>query len=602
MTSTNTRIAQTSELTAGRTLERALHISPAFTRGIWITLALAVLGSVGKIVVPMAIQRTLDEAILVDDGPIISTAVRWAVTALVILIAASASQTFANFRLVRQAEAGLRELREAAFAHIHRLSILTQGSERRGSLVSRVTSDVDTISFFVQWGGLMLLVSMLQLGAATILMAIYSWQLTLLVWACFIPLMVFLPKAQRRVSKAFGLVRTNVGTMLGAMSEAIVGAETVRVFGIQNRTRAKLAVTIEKTRSSTVRALIRVGLVFATGVTASNLVLAVVVVAGALLGLGGSITAGQLVAFLFLVSLFTGPLQMATEILNELQNAIAGWRRVIGIIDTPVDVDDPAEPAPAPARGTGELTIANLRYAYPGGKDVLHDVTFDIGQGSRVALVGETGSGKTTLAKLMARIIDPTAGSIRLGDTELRDMTLAELRNRIQLVPQEGFLFDDSILVNIAYGSPYHEVDESTQHEVVTEALRTLGLTPWLDTLPQGLHTPTGQRGEWLSAGERQLVAVTRAYLADADVLILDEATSAVDPATEVALARALDQLMATRTTITIAHRLSTAQASDVVIVMDEGNLAQYGHHDELADTPGPYRDMFQAWLTQSRT
>jgi putative ABC transport system ATP-binding protein len=269
-------------------------------------------------------------------------------------------------------------------------------------------------------------------------------------------------------------------------------------------------------------------------------------------------------------------------------------RRVLGILDTPTDVADPSPGRDLPA-GPLAVRFEHVRYAYPGGPDVLHDVDLEIAPQTRVAVVGETGSGKTTFAKLLTRLMDPTEGRVLLSGVPLDEVRFASLRRRVVMVPQDGFLFDASVAENVRYGRP--EADDAELQLAFTE----LGLVDWLDTLPDGLHTQVGERGESLSVGERQLVAIARAYLADPDLLVLDEATSAVDPATEVRLSRALDSLTRGRTTLTIAHRLSTAEAADEVLVVDKGRVVQRGPHRELVAVPGVYADLHASWVRQSR-
>ncbi len=323
------------------TLRRGVEVSPQLVQGIGLTFLLATLAAAGKVVVPVAVQQVMDTGILADGGPDVRRVVTLVVAAALALAAGGLCSALVNVRLFRASEAGLAQLRVRAFRHVHDLSVLTQNTERRGSLVSRVTSDVDTISMFVQWGGIMLLVSTLQVLVATVLMSVYSWQLTLLVWLCFGPLVLALRPLQRRVNVAYTTVRERVGAMLGAVSEAVVGAETIRAYGVQRRVQRNVDERIGATRDAMVRAQNTVSLVFSSGVLVANLVLAVVVVAGTALGVAGDLSVGKLLAFLFLVQLFTGPVQQATEVLNELQNAVAGWRRVLGIIDTPVQVADP---------------------------------------------------------------------------------------------------------------------------------------------------------------------------------------------------------------------------------------------------------------------
>jgi ABC-type multidrug transport system fused ATPase/permease subunit len=594
----------TEQLGVLGTLRRGVQVSPQLVQGLWVTFLLAVLAAAGKVVVPVAVQQVMDTGVLAEGGPDIRRVVTLVCAAALALVAGGVCSALVNVRLFRASEAGLAELRVRAFRHVHDLSVLTQNTERRGSLVSRVTSDVDTISLFVQWGGIMLLVSTLQVAVATALMAAYSWQLTILVWLCFGPLVIGLRPLQRRVNVAYTRVRERVGAMLGAVSEAVVGAETIRAYGVQRRVQRNVDARIGATRDAMVRAQNTVAVVFSSGVLVANLVLAVVVVAGTALGVAGDLSVGRLLAFLFLVQLFTGPVQQATEVLNELQNAVAGWRRVLGIIDTPVQVADPGPRGVPSPRGPAAVELRGVGFAYPDGPPVLHGVDLRLPAGRSTAVVGATGSGKTTIAKLVTRLMDPTQGEVLLDGTDLRTVRAADLRRRVVMVPQEGFLFDATLAENLVYGlrtpdgrTPTPEAAEPQLRAAVAE----LGLSDWVAELPSGLHTPVGQRGEALSAGERQLVALTRAYLADADLLVLDEATSAVDPATEVRIARALDSLTTGRSTVTIAHRLSTAEAADLVVVVDAGRVVEHGPHDRLVAQDGVYAAMHRAWVSQTR-
>ena len=587
------------------TLRRGIEVSPQLVQGIGVTFVLATLAAAGKVVVPIAVQQVMDTGILAEGGPDVRRVVTLVLAATVALVAGGLCSALVNVRLFRASEAGLAQLRVRAFRHVHDLSVLTQNTERRGSLVSRVTSDVDTISMFVQWGGIMLLVSTLQVLVATVLMAVYSWQLTILVWLCFGPLVLALRPLQRRVNVAYTTVRERVGAMLGAVSEAVVGAETIRAYGVQRRVQKNVDERIGATRNAMVRAQNTVSLVFSSGVLVANLVLAVVVVAGTALGVAGDLSVGRLLAFLFLVQLFTGPVQQATEVLNELQNAVAGWRRVLGIIDTPVQVADPGPRGVPSPRGPAAVELRGVGFAYPDGPPVLHEVDLHLPAGRSVAVVGATGSGKTTIAKLVTRLMDPTRGAVLLDGTDLRTVRTEDLRRRVVMVPQEGFLFDATLAENLVYGlrdGDDHAAPTPAEAEPrLRAALAELGLTDWVAELPAGLDTPVGQRGEALSAGERQLVALTRAYLADADLLVLDEATSAVDPATEVRIARALDSLTTGRSTVTIAHRLSTAEAADLVVVVDAGHVVELGPHEDLVADDGVYAAMHRAWVAQTR-
>lgn len=596
MSGPGTRLAVTSELGVRQTLRRGAQVSPELLSGAGLSMALAVFSAMSRVLVPIAVQQAIDGGILARGGPNGARVAVMCLVALGGLLAGTWAQAYANARLFRSSESGLLTLRRRAFRHVHDLSVLTQGTERRGALVSRVTSDVDTISFFVQWGGVLLLVSALQLTVATVVMAVYSWQLTLLTWACFVPLLLAVPPMQREVSRRYAAVRHRIGLLLGALSESVVGAETVRAYGIQARTRRRVEAAIGATRDAAVRAQTMVATAFSAGVLVANGVLAAVVVVGALLGVGGHISIGRLLAFLFLVQLFTQPVQQATEVLNELQNAVAGWRRVLGVLETPIDVPAPADGVRS-GRGPARLELRGVSFGYPDGPTVLHGIDLEVAAGSQVAVVGATGSGKTTMARLAARFVDPSAGRVLLDGLDLRTLDADDLRRRVVYVPQEGFLFDGSIAENLAYGLRGGGPDDPRIRATVDE----LGLGGWVDELPEGLDSPVGQRGERLSAGERQLVALVRARLADGDLLLLDEATSAVDPATEVRIARALTSLTGGRTTVTIAHRLSTAEAADLVVVLEAGRIVELGHHRDLVGRDGVYGRLHAAWVAQTR-
>ncbi len=588
-------VATGRELSTGDTLRRGLELSPELRRGIGVTMALAVLSTAGRVLVPFVVQRITDNGILAAGGPDIAVVAFWIGVALVGVLVTAFSAYFVNVRLFRASEGGLATLRLKAFRHIHDLAMLTQNTERRGSLVSRVTSDVDTISMFVQFGGLMLIVNVAQITLATVLMVFYSPILAAVVWLCFVPLFVIIRTFQGVVGRAYTTVRERVGDMLGAVSEAVVGAQAIRAYGVEARTATRIDAAIEGHRKAAIGAQARSVVAFTSGQLVSGLTTAVVLVVGTVLAVDGRLTLGELLAFLFLVNLFTMPVQQATEILNEMQNAVAGWRRVIGIIDTPADVSDPAEEGVELPRGPITVQFSGVGFAYPGGEPVLHDIDLTIAPRSRVAIVGETGSGKSTLAKLLTRLMDPTSGRVLLDGTELRRIRFSSLRSRVVLVPQEGFLFDGTLLDNVRFGRP-----DATGEQVRT-TLSDLGLDGWVATLPLGLATDVGQRGESLSAGERQLVALARAYLADPDLLVLDEATSAVDPHTEVRLQRALDSLTRGRTSIAIAHRLSTAENADEVVVVDAGRIVERGHHSELVALGGVYTRLHASWVAQQQ-
>ncbi len=581
-------------IAAMRTIRRGVHFSPELTDGIGITLALAVIASLGQVIVPVAVQQTLDRGINGPGGPDVSFVVWMGVVAALAVVLTSTASYAMTSRLFTTSERGLATLRVKAFRHVHDLPLLTQNTERRGALVSRVTSDVDQVSQFLVFGGLIFVVSIGQLLVATVVMVIYSWQLALVVWLCFAPLFVSLRYFQRKLSEAYGVVRRQVGLLLSAISEPVVGAAVVRSYAVEDRTQARIDGAIDAHKAASTRAQKFTVVSFSLGGLSAGLANAGVLVIGVLLGFGGDLTAGTVLAFAFLVTLFVGPVQMGTQILTDAQNAIAGWRRVIGILETPADLEDPGEAGVTLPPGPIDVRFEHVTFAYPSGPPVLRDISLAIAAGTRVAVVGETGSGKSTVAKLLTRLMDPGEGRVLLDEVDVREIRQDSLRRSVVLVPQEGFLFDDTITANVRYGRL-----DAGEADILASA-DELGLGDWIAGLPRGLATKVGQRGESLSAGERQLVALLRAHLADPDLLVLDEATSAVDPALEMRIGRALTRLMSGRTSVTIAHRLSTAENADEVVVVDRGRIVQRGPHAELLTDPdGVYAGLHRSWVAQ---
>jgi putative ABC transport system ATP-binding protein len=583
-----------SRLTGMTIIRRGLSLSPAIKDGIWLTLLLAALSTIGGSVVPIVIKETIDSGLGDAGDTQLSDVSGYLLAAAGIIVISAGLAYWMRVRLFVASERGLAQLRIDAFRHVHDLSMLTQNAERRGVLVSRVTSDIDQVSQFLQFTGIMIVVSLGQIVVATIIMAWYSWQLTLVVWVCFLPLGISLKFFAERLSRAYDTVRRTVGEMLGVIAEPVVGASVVRAYAIERRTQRRIDEGIERNLHANTRAQRLVAVTFASAGVAGGLANAAVIAFGVAIGLSGQLSMGTVIAFAFLVGLFVGPVQMATQVLTDAQNAIASWRRVIELLDTPADVVDPGARGATLPGGTLGARFESVTFAYPDGPDVLKDIDVEITPRQRVAVVGETGSGKTTFAKLLTRLMDPTAGVVRLGQTDISTVSFEDLRRHIVMVPQEGFLFDASLRANLLYGKL-----DATDRELV-EVFDRLGLDDWYTTLPRGLDSQVGQRGESLSAGERQLVALVRSALADPEFIVLDEATSAVDPQTELRATRALDRLLDGRTSVTIAHRLSTAENADRVLVFDAGRLVEDGTHAELVDAGGVYARLHASWVAQA--
>ncbi len=574
-------------------LLRGMRRNPEITEGLRLTLLLALISTAGGSVIPIVVRGALDDGF--SEGGVDTAAVaRYVVIAALLMIAIAVTGYWSKVRIFTASERGLANLRVAAFRHVHDLSMLTQNTQRRGSLVSRVTSDVDQISQFLQFTGIMMIISVGQMLVATVVMAFLSWQLTLVVLISFVPLALSLRWLAGAMSRAYDRVRASVGEMLAVIAEPVVGASVVRSYGIEERTQDRVDVAVRANYRNNIRAQTITAGAFSAAIMVGGIANAAVLGIGVLLGVVGELTIGTVVAFVFLVGLFTGPAQMATQVISEAQNAIASWRRVLDLLDTPADVVDPGTDAVPLPEGELDARFDHVSFAYPDGPTVLADVDVTIEARQRVAVVGETGSGKTTFAKLLTRLMDPVDGRVLLGGVDISHVGFDDLRQHVLMVPQEGFLFDATLAENLRYGS------RTATDEELVEAIRGLGLADWYAALPRGLQTSVGQRGESLSAGERQLVALVRSALADPNLLVLDEATSAVDPQTELRATRALDRLLEGRTSVTIAHRLSTAENADRVLVFDQGRLVEDGHHRDLVKADGAYARLHASWVAQA--
>ena len=578
------------QIPALRLLRRGLAASPELRKGAALTLALALVAGGGRVITPVLVQQTIDRHVTVPGARLSGMLVLAGTGVALILVAAWAART-TNQRLATASERALCGLRVRAFNHIHALSMAHHTEEQRGALVSRVTSDVETLGQFFRWGGLAWIINSALMLAALVAMVVYDWRLALVAVATVLPLAAVLRVMQRRVVVAWDVVRTRVGESLAAISESIQGAAVIRAYGVQAQAQRRVMRSVEGRRRAEVRAGTIGAFFFPSGELFGVLTTAAVLLVGMAIGPEGGLTIGTLVAFVFLVTIFLEPVAEFTEILDMTQQAVAGWKKVLDVLDTPVEVEDPRPGLALPARAL-DIELDRVSFAYHGGPPVLTEVSVEIPAGTRVALVGTTGSGKTTLAKLLIRLADPTGGAIRVAGVDLRQVSLASLRSDLVMVPQDGFLFDTSVAGNVRMGRP-----EAGDGEI-RDAFEALGLGGWVDALPRGVHTRVGERGEYLSVGERQLVALARGYLADPGCLILDEATSAVDPATEVALRNAIQRLTEGRTALTIAHRLATAEHADLILVLERGRLVQQGTHAQLlADPSGAYARLHGSWM-----
>lgn len=572
----------------GGVLRRALAQSPALRRGLGITVAMAIMVAAGRITVPILLQQVIDRGLRNGYRPEL---VRNAcIVAVVMAVVVAVLQRRMLLRLTAAAETVVYELRVGAFAHLQRLSLATHSEAQRGVWLARVTSDIESIEKFCEWGAIAWVVSSVVIVTIVLAMAAFSWQLALV---AVLPLLLTGPalKAiQRRQLMAYGRVRDAVGASLSEVGEAVAGAPSVRAYGAQPRALERIVAAVNLRYRRNLEAARWMAVVFTIGDLVGALSLALVGVVGARYGQAWGIGLGEIIACLFLASLLQSPVNELGDVLDQTQVALAGWGKVLDVLELPVEVVEP-EPGQRLPAGALDVVVERLSFAYPDGPPVLEDVSVTLAAGSHVAIVGETGSGKTTFAKLLCRLADPSAGRILVGGVDLRDVAPASRREAIRLVPQDGFLFDTTLADNVAFGAPGAGAAE------VRRAFAALDLDDWVVGLPAGVDTAVGERGDALSVGERQLAALARAQVAEPGLLILDEATSAVDAATERALARALERLGEGRTMVSIAHRLATAEGADLVLVFDQGRLVEVGDHRQLLERNGVYARLHASWL-----
>ncbi|HEX2421762.1 MAG TPA: ABC transporter ATP-binding protein [Actinomycetota bacterium] len=573
-------------------LRRGLKESPELRAGLGFTVIVSLGVTVASLVTPVLVQQIFDKGFTPTFNARFVYG-RCAAAFLLVVLAFLAARS-AGRRLVTASENALMHLRVRTFRHIHALSIAEQSEEKRGVFVARVTADVDALQEFMEWGGIAWIISGAQAIGALLLMLYYSWQLATAIIVLLIPLLIVVWSMQARLSAAFNAARTRVGEMLSEVSESVMGAAVVRAYGLDEQTHDKVEHAISERYKAEVLAHFRAATFWPMSSIFYAVALSTVIVLGSVYGRSWGLTFGQVSAFLFLADVFLHVFTDLPEIYSETQTAIAGWRKILAVLDLDIEVVEPANGVLLPG-GPLSVETEDVRFAYREGPEVLHGITLSVPAGGHVAIVGETGCGKTTFAKLMSRLADPVSGRIVIGGVDLRDVQSDSRRTRIRMVPQDGFLFGTTVRENVRYGRP-----AATDTEVEA-AFVELGLSDWVAGLPDGLATPVGERGEALSVGERQLVALARAQIGDPGLLILDEATSAVDPATERRITEALRRLSAGRTVVTIAHRLSTAEGAQRVFVFDAGRLVQEGTHGELVTAGGRYAALYRSWLGNVR-
>jgi ATP-binding cassette subfamily B protein len=567
-------------------LRRAGQMLRPYRRQCAIALGMVTVWTATTLAGPFLVRYGIDHGIKADDPGALNAAV---VGYVAVAITTYVAYRFQVQLISRIGESFLRDLRLRVFDHLQRLSMPFYDREKAGVIVSRMTSDVDSLQELVQMGLLMFVSNGLLLVVSVVVLALVSWKLLLLCLVC-VPFVVLASvKFQRDSNKAYLDVRDGIGNTLSQLQEGIAGVRVVQAFGREDVEADRFEQGSRRLFDAHMRS-----------VKISAWYLPIIELAGLLttavaIGVGGwwvhtgELTVGTVTFFVLTLSNLFEPIQQLSQLFNIVQSAGASLNKLFGLLDTPVDV--PERPGAVDLPHRGEILVDGVGFAYAPGSPVLADVDLRIPVGARIALVGPTGAGKSTLAKLIARLYDPTEGAVRYAGIDLRDATLRSLRERVVVVPQEGFLFNGTILDNVRLARA-----AATDAEVL-DALDAIGVRERFALLPEGLHTEVRERGSRLSAGEKQLVSLARAALADPAVLVLDEATSSLDPGTEVIVEQAMARLMEGRTVIVIAHRLSTAERADLVLVIDHGRLVESGTHVELVARGGVYGHLHDRWL-----
>lgn len=581
-----------SDIDSASTLDiirRGLKTTPELSSGLAITASLGLIFALGQIAVPIVIQQAIDRGGLSSGTVDVGTVTMFGVIGICVVLGSELLGVAIKRRLIVRAETSLRSLRVQAFSHVHRLSLQDHNDQSTGVLISRVTSDVDSLTRFADWGLFTWLVQPVVVVGIFITMAVYSPWLALLGVVLFLPVYSALRWVRARMAAAHDARRTAVGETLGAFTETLNGAEVIRAYRAEPVMAERLDEVSERRYEAGIRSNIFMSGVYVVGDLIGTTMMAVLLVVGITQRDALGLTAGELIAILTLATLLQSPIAELGETINTAQQAVAGWRKVLALLDQRIEISEPDEQLTLPTGALGVET-KELSFAYNDGQTVLRDVSVKIEPGTRVAIVGETGSGKSTFARMVCRLAEPQVGDVFIGGQKLAHVSETSRRRSIRMVPQDGFLFDTTIGENIRNGR------KDATNADIDAAVELLGLTDWLAGMPKGLHTEVGERGTLLSVGERQLVSFARAAVADPGLLILDEATSSVDPQTDLQLTRAIEKVSVGRTVISIAHRLSTAEASDVVLVFDQGKLVESGPHATLAAGTGPYSKLFAAW------
>ncbi|MCU1453305.1 MAG: putative transporter permease/ATP-binding protein [Acidimicrobiales bacterium] len=572
---------------ARQLLRRTARMVRPYRRTLRLAVGLVVVWTLTTLAGPYLLKLGIDRGIKRHDAGFLDATV---VAYIGVAVVAFFVDRVQIVLLSKVGEGFLRDMRVRVFDHLQRLSMPFYDREKAGVVVSRMTSDVDSLQELVQQGLLQFVASVLLIAFSAVVLAIVSWQLTLI---CLVPLpfvVLASVKFQRDSNAAYLTVRDRIGLTLSSLQEGISGVRVIQAYGREGVETERFGLRNRHLYRAHMRS-VWVQAWYLPVIELSALSCTALVIGfGGRLVTGGTVTVGTIAFFVLSLSNLFEPVQQLSQLFNQVQSAAAGLQKLYDLLDTEVDVPEAPDAVDLPRRG--EILVEDVSFAYGDGAPALRDVDLAIASGERLALVGPTGAGKSTLAKVIARLYDPTSGRVTFGGVDLRQAKLAALRATVTVVPQEGYLFTGTIRDNVRIGRP------GASDAEVERALADIGVLDRFAGLAEGLDTEVRERGSRLSAGEKQLVSLARAALADPAVLVLDEATSSLDPGTEVLVERAMDRLMEGRTVIVIAHRLSTAERADRVGVVADARLVELGTHRELLDHGGRYAALYDNWVS----
>lgn len=548
--------------------------------------AAAVASTVARLAGPLIIRSGIDGGVLVGDR---GTVTRASLLYLVFLVGQYATNSASLLLVNRVGERFLRALRVRVYRHLINLDLGFFGRTKTGVLVSRMTSDVEALTTFSSEGAISVITSTLTVVGVAVGLFLVDTTMAFVIMG-ILPVLVFASVVFRRYAdRAYRQVREQIGLVLGSLQEGISGVRVVQAYSQESRQLVRFHRVNDRYFRANLDAAKAIATYFPSVDFLRTAAIGLVLFVGGRRVLDGSMTFGSLSAFLLYLNWFFEPIVQLSNVYNLLQGALAALSKLFGILDTEAAVQE-APDAVELVEPRGELTFDAVTFGYDPTVPIIRDLQLTIPPGQRVAVVGETGAGKSTIAKLATRFYDPDRGIVRLDGVDLRDVGFGSLRRTIALVPQEGFLFDGSIRDNIVYARP------DMGDEDVWEICRTLGIDGWLRQLPERLDTEVRERGSRLSSGERQLVSLARAMAADPAVIVLDEATSNLDPETEAMVESALGRLLAGRTAIVIAHRLQTAERADRVLVVDDGRIIEDGPFATLVAREGAFAELQAIW------